>query len=110
MKEIKEIGACGEWIVAEARKVEAEEKKTESGLILPGKQANGQNMNNPNSMGKVTVDFYIYSIGNKVPEDIGYKVGDMVILNDYDVQSFSDGKDKIFCVCHYKNVKCVIKT
>ena len=107
MKEINEIKAVGEWVVLEARRVEAEVKKTASGLIMPNKEAAGQNVNNPSANGKITVDFFVHSVGEEAKTNI--KVGDQVIVDDYDCQMIGDGKDNIYCLCHYKKIKCVIK-
>ena len=107
MKEIKTVVAQGEWVVLEARKVEEETKKTETGLIMPGKEAQGQRVNNTQANGKVTVDFFIHSIGKTAQEKATFKVGDMVIIDDYDAQIFGSS-EKMFCVCHYSKVKAVI--
>lgn len=108
MTKIKSVKATGEWVVLEAREVEAKEQKTNSGLIVPGKQANGQAMNT--SKGKKTVDLFIYDIGPGVPADkINYKVGDCVIIDNYDMQCIDSGDDKTYVICHYAKIKCIIK-
>lgn len=109
MKAIKEIKALGENVVLKAVIVEAEEKKTSTGLIKPGKEAKGgQVVNTPQHNGKVTANFYVHSIGKLVPADTEIKVGDMAVINEYDGQTFSDGKDGIYVVCHWKNVKVAL--
>ena len=109
MKEIKSVKAQGDWIILEARPVKAEEKKTESGLILPGKKANGQNVNSVGNNGKVTVDFFVDSIGDTAKEKATFKEGDVVIVDDYDCQIFGTD-EKMFCACHFSKVKAVITT
>lgn len=105
MKEIKEIKACGEWVVLEAREVEAEEKRTKSGIIIPGQQAEGQSVNS--SGGKKTVDLFVYDIGPDAADKASYKKGDMVIVDNYDMQPISDG-GKTYVLCHFTKVKAVI--
>lgn len=110
MKEIKEIKAVGEWVVLEARRVEAETKKTASGLIMPGKEAAGQSMNTPDHNGKMVVDFFVHSIGEEAKEKLKtVNVGDEVIINDYDAQPCGDGKGNIYCLVKYSNIKCIVK-
>ena len=58
-KTIKEIKAVGEWVVCEAVPAESKVEKTESGLIMPGKKATGQNVNDPNKSGKLIVKYFV---------------------------------------------------
>lgn len=111
MKEIEEVKALGENVVLKIEIVEAEEKKTSTGLIKPGKEAkSGQVVNTPQHNGKVTANFYVHSIGKLVPADAEIKVGDMAIINEYDGQTFTDGRgeDGMYVVCHWKNVKVAL--
>lgn len=105
MKEIKEIRACGEWVVLEAREVEAEEKKTKSGIIIPGQAAEGQTVNS--SGGKKTVDLLVYDIGPDARDKVSYKKDDMVIVDNYDMQAIGT-EQKTYVLCHYTKVKAII--
>lgn len=110
---IKNIKAVGEWVVIEARKSEIknEEKKTSSGIILPGqKKAAGTDVNT--SEGKETVRLYIYDIGPDV-KNPSFKVGDEVIVDNYDIQVFSGGDDvdaPLYCLTHNSKIKCVVES
>lgn len=106
MKEIKSIKATGEWVILEAREVIAEEKKTESGLILPGRSQDGQVVNGSN--GKRVVDLFIHDIGPDAIGKVSYKKGDMIIADNYDLQGC--GSDtQTFYICHHTKVKAVIE-
>lgn len=108
MTEIKSVKATGEWVICEAREVgKPEEKKTKSGIVMPGKQG-GQSVNT--NAGKKSCDLFVLDIGPQVPkEKINYKVGDDVIVDNYDMQQFGDD-DKDFIICHYTKIKAVITT
>lgn len=106
MKEINEIKATGEWVILEAREVEAVEKKTESGLILPGKTQEGQSINS--SSGKKVVDLFVYDIGPDAANKVSYKKDDMVIADNYDLQIVGSDS-QTFGICHYTKVKAIIK-
>ena len=106
MTEIKDVKATGEWIILEAKKAEEKETTTSSGLILPGKKANGQSVNT--GAGKDVVDLYVYDIGPDAKEKVSYKTGDMVIVDNYDMQCFGD-ENKLFGICHFTKVKAVIE-
>lgn len=104
MKKIEKITAQGEWVVLEARKAVVEEKKC--GIILPNGTPNGQNVNGRD--GKVIVDFFVDSIGDKAKDKVTYKIGDMVVIDNYDCQTIGDD-DKLYGICHYSKVKAVIE-
>ena len=102
----KEVTAIGEWVVLKVEEVKAEQQKTASGLIMPGKTTKGgQNINNPTQNGKIKVQFFVHSIGDEAK--LNAKVGDRVFIDDYDAQSVSDGEN-IYVICHYKKIKCII--
>ena len=106
-KTIKEITAMGEWVVCEAVPAESKVEKTASGLIMPGVKATGQNVNNPNKSGKLIVKYFVVkSIGDKV-KDPAFKVGDKVVVDDYDCQMISNGENGAFCLCHSSKIKAV---
>ena len=106
-KTIKDITAMGEWVVCEAVPAESTVEKTASGLIIPGKKTTGQNVNNPNKSGKLIVKcFVVKSIGDKV-KDPAFKVGDKVVVDDYDCQMISNGENGAFCLCHNSKIKAV---
>lgn len=107
MTEIKSIKATSDWVILEAKEVEAKEQKTAAGLILPGKQENGQAVNTQN--GKKVCDLFVYDLGPDVPADVSFKVGDNVIVDNYDIQQVGD-ENKDFVICHYKKIKAVITT
>lgn len=106
-KTIKEIKAVGEWVVCEAVPAESKVEKTESGLIMPGKKATGQNVNDPNKSGKLIVKYFVIkSIGEKVKEPF-FNVGDKVVIDDYDCQMISNGERGAYCLCHSSKIKAV---
>lgn len=106
MTKIKNVKAAGEWVVCIGVPVVEKEQKTQSGLIMPGKKANGQSVNT--NSGKVTYDFKILDIGSSVPTDkINYKKDDFVIIDSYDMQPFGDD-DTMYVVCHYTKIKSII--
>ena len=106
MKEIKSIKATGEWVILEAREVKAVEKKTESGLIRPGKAQDGQVVNS--GAGKRVVDLFVYDIGPDAADKVSYKKGDMIVADNYDLQGC--GSDtQTFYICHYTKVKAIIE-
>ena len=109
---IEEIKATNEWVVLKAVEVvEAAPKviKNEKGIITPGNPSGavGQNVNS--NTGKVTVDLFIYDIGPKVPSDVTFKVGDCVLCDAYDMQTFEDDERQMFAICHYSKVKAILK-
>ncbi len=106
-KTIKDITAMGEWVVCEAVPAESKVEKTASGLIMPGVKATGQNVNNPNKSGKLIVKYFVVkSIGDKV-KDPAFKIGDKVVIDDYDCQMISNGENGAFCLCHSSKIKAV---
>lgn len=106
-KTIKNITAMGEWVVCEAVPAESKVEKTASGLIMPGVKATGQNVNNPNKSGKLIVKYFVVkSIGDKV-KDPAFKIGDKVVIDDYDCQMISNGENGAFCLCHSSKIKAV---
>jgi co-chaperonin GroES (HSP10) len=106
-KTIKDITAMGEWVVCEAIPAESKVEKTASGLIMPGVKATGQNVNNPNKSGKLIVKYFVVkSIGDKV-KDPAFKIGDKVVIDDYDCQMISNGENGAFCLCHSSKIKAV---
>lgn len=106
MTKIKSVKATGEWVVCLGVPVIEKEQKTQAGLIVPGKKANGQSVNT--NAGKTVYDFKIFDIGPNVPGDkINYKKEDFVILDGYDMQAFGDD-DTMYVVCHYTKIKSVV--
>ena len=109
---IEEIKATGEWVVLKAVKVTEEAPKViknEKGIITPGNPngAKGQNVNG--NTGKVTVDLFIHDIGPEAKDKCGFKVGDCVLCDAYDMQTFGDDEEQMFGICHYSKVKAVLK-
>jgi len=110
----EEVKAAGRYVVLKAEKAEDKtEVKTESGIILQADtmraNSSGQRINV--ETGKVRIKPpVVHSIGPKVNVDeIGIKVGDSVILNDYDIHSFLDDNGTIYIVCKDESIQSVIK-
>ena len=89
---IKEIKATGKYVVIKVKEVAMSiETKTKSGIILQTENTDGQKINNKTNTGKVRGKFIIDSIGPDVDLDkMGFKIGDEVIINDYDDQTNDD--------------------
>ena len=113
-----DVKAVGRYVVLKAERAEEEEVTTESGLVLPNadNKETGHRVNLVR--GKVRVKPpKVYSIGPKVnKEELGLEIGDDVIVNDYDIHSFtSDSEDGIedaiiWIVCKDESIQCIIKT
>lgn len=108
---IKEIQPTGEWVVLKAVEVKQQETlvKSAGGIILPNGQTKptGQDVNS--ATGKKTVDIFVHALGNKVPEDCGFKVGDMCLIDNYDAQTVGDDDNQLWAICHYTKVKAVLE-
>lgn len=106
--EIKDIKATGEWVVIECVPVsEDTSTTTASGVKLPnGKTINQQKVNT--AAGKKAFDFVVKDIGPDAKDKVSYKVGDYVIVNDYDFQAIGDDAGNTYGLTHYKQVKAVI--
>lgn len=110
----EEVKAAGRYVILKGEIAEDKtEVKTESGIILQGDTASanssGQKVNTNN--GKVRIKPpVVHSIGPKVNvEEIGIKIGDSVIINDYDAHSFQDDTGAIYIVCKDDSIQTVIK-
>ena len=106
---IKEIKATGKYVVIKVKEVAMSiETKTKSGIILQTENTDGQKINNKTNTGKVRGKFIIDSIGPDVDLDkMGCKIGDEVIINDYDAQTIGD-KDNTYVLCKAESVKAVV--
>lgn len=107
---IKEIKATGKYIVIRVKEVAMSvETKTKSGIILQSENTDGQKINNKQGNGKTRGIFIVDSIGPDVDlEKVGFKVGDEVVINDYDAQTVGD-EDTTFVLCKADSVKAVVK-
>lgn len=117
----EDVKAVGRYVVLKSEKAEDKnEVITESGLVLSGEAAGANNAGhrvNANG-GKVRIKPpKVYSIGPKVnKEELGLELGDKVVVNDYDIHSFTsdseDGKpdEIVWIVCKDESIQCVIKT
>lgn len=110
----EEVRATGRYVVLKGEIAEEKtEVKTESGIILQAETANanasGQKVNT--NRGKVRIKPpVVHSIGPKVNVDeIGIKIGDSVIINDYDAHSFQDDTGAIYIVCKDESIQTVIR-
>lgn len=106
---IKEIKATGKYVVIKVKEVAMSvETKTKSGIILQTENTEGQKINNKTNTGKVRGIFIVDSIGPDVDlEKMGFKVGDEVILNDYDAQTIGD-ENTTYVLCKAESVKAVV--
>lgn len=109
---LKSVVATCNYIVLEAREIKetVETKKTAGGLLLQKEVKTGQNINKTNNAGKGRFKLIVHSIGPDIEIDkLGYKVGDEVIINDYDAQTIGDD-DSTFVLCKANSVKAVVTT
>lgn len=90
MVRIDKIKASGEYVVLKFEKVEDENNelyKKKKGIWLP----NGENTESgPPQQQKQSLQAYVHDIGPAVKDDADFKVGDIVIFNDYDVKFVGD--------------------
>lgn len=109
--EIKNIKACGDYVIIKVVKIEKkEDNKTKSGIILLNKEENENTKTNINGE-RVTAVFYVNEIGPLVNKDTcGFKVGDEVVVNGYDTQYVGDDKDNLFAICKAESIKCVVES
>lgn len=109
---IKTVRATCNYIVLEAKEIKETitTAKTEGGLLLQTEVKTGQNINKVNAAGKGRFKLIVHDIGPDVEIDkLGYKVGDEVIVNDYDVQTIGD-EDSTYVLCKANSVKAVVET
>lgn len=110
---LKEVKAVGNNVVLKAIKseIKIEEKKTASGIILPGEeQKSGTKINDVNG-GKVRVKLVVHSIGDAVDrEKYKFEVGDEVVCNDLDLQTIGDEEGNIYSLTRDVSVRCVVKS
>ena len=82
------------------------------GIILPGQenQQTGKEVARGGAGEKVKVDMFIESIGPLVENDkYGFKVGELVIANNYDLQFFGARDDVFYACTQADSIKCVIE-
>ena len=112
MNKYEDIKAIGEHVVLRVEKVveEKKEKVTDSGFILPAEETIfGSKINKPNYNGKERTRLFVLSIGDNVDkEKYKIEVGDEVICNDLDVQSFGDDEND-YAVTRAQSIRCVVK-
>lgn len=110
---IKGVNATGKYVVLEGVECSEEQKeqKTAGGIIMmPTEQKSGTKINKVNHDGKIRVKLIVKSVGPDVDlSKYGFKIGDEVIANDLDLQTFGGDDGKIFAVCKADSVKCVIE-
>jgi co-chaperonin GroES (HSP10) len=109
---IKSVKATCNYIVLKAEEIKetVETKKTAGGLLLQTEVKTGQNINKANNNGKARVKLIVQDIGPDVEMDkLGYKIGDEVIINDYDAQTIGD-EENTFVLCKANSVKVVVET
>lgn len=109
---IKSIKATGDYVVLKVVKTKIEDtKKTKSGIILPN-QPNAAAETNVNGE-RVVAAFYVDSIGPVVDiTKYGFKKGDEVIANQYDLQYMGtpDDEDSLYALCKAESIKCVVES
>ena len=113
-KEFKRIEATGKYVVLRCERVCEKQVEIVSagGIILPDQenQQTGKEVARGRAGEKVKVDMFIESIGPLVENDkYGFKVGEQVIANNYDLQ-FVGARDDVFYACtQADSIKCVIE-
>ena len=111
----EEVKAVGNYVVLSTEKAEDKtEIKTDSGIILQAETAKinvaGQVINVPGGKMRIKPP-KIISVGPKVNlEEMGFKIGDTVYLNEYDARTFASDDKEIFIVCKDINIQCAVKT
>lgn len=111
---IKSIKASGDNVILSvvSQEKKLEEKKLDSGIILPvnaQKQSKGQSVNVEGE--KKTVAFYVFDIGPGVDATkVAFKKDDEVFVNPYDIQTFGDDTGALYAVCASQSIKAVIES
>lgn len=106
---IKEIKATGKYVVIKVKEIAMSvETKTKSGIILQQENTDGQKINAKNNNGKVRGIFIVDSVGPDVDlSKHGFKVGDEVVINDYDAQTIGDPQST-YVLCKAESIKAVV--
>ena len=78
MKE-KTLRALGDRIIIRFEKIKQEKKVTPGGIELISAEKE-----------EVMHEAIVETIGNRVPEDCGFKVGDSIVFNDHDIKQFDE--------------------
>lgn len=113
-KEFKRIEATGKYVVLRCERVCEKQVEIVSagGIIIPGQenQQTGKEVARGGAGEKVKVDMFIESIGPLVENDkYGFKVGELVIANNYDLQFFGARDDVFYACTQADSIKCVIE-
>lgn len=111
-KEFKRIEATGKYIVLKCVKIVEKESliKTAGGLYLPGQEKKDTGREANVGGEKTKVNMFVDSIGPSVEiEKYGFKVGDCVIANNYDLQFVGKGDDIFYALTQADSIKCVIE-
>lgn len=109
---IDKIEATGKYVVLKCVRIVEKTSnliKTPGGIIIPGQEnaTNGQEVTK-SSGDKTKVDMYVHSIGPLVEGDkYGFKVGDIVIANNYDLQFVGPNDDVFYALTQADSIKCV---
>ena len=113
-KEFKRIEATGKYVVLRCERVLR--KKTEivsaGGIIIPGQEnaQTGREVARGGAGEKTVVDMFVESIGPLVENDkYGFKVGEQVIANNYDLQFVGERDDVFYALTQADSIKCVIE-
>lgn len=98
---IKNVAPTADWILLKFKKEEEKVIKTKAGIILPDGSTSSKNkVSNGGGL------LYVEKIGPDAK--VGFKPGDCVIANDYDLQWFGD-ENNSYALCQPKSVKAVIE-
>lgn len=116
MKKIESLKATNNYVVLKAVTIKEQapqEKKLDSGLILPASLAEREQKGTRVSVSngdKIIVDhFEVLDIGPDVDKDkIGFKIGDSVLADNYDTQPIGDDENT-YIVCKASSIKCIFK-
>ena len=111
-KEFKRIQATGKYVVLKCVKIVEKESviKTAGGIIIPGQESKNTGREVNTGQEKVKVNMYIDSVGPLVKlEDYGFKVGDCVIANNYDLQFVGKSDEVFYALTQAESIKCIIE-
>lgn len=110
---VKEISPVGEYVVLKLNKVvEGTDDlfvlKKKSKLYVPNSpEIDNDNPQKAVSPKKERWQAYVHAIGKEATEKVDYKIGDLVIFNDYDAKYVGHDDDNMFIVIKWNNIMSV---
>lgn len=109
MTKIKNVEAVGEYVVLKVNEEVIKDEKTDSGIILPAAaQLNAANKVNVGGGEQKPAFLTIHKIGPAVPENCGFKLGDEVAVNMYDVAKVGD-ETQLYLITKWQSVMGIVE-